>query len=364
MPEKKHIHYFDWLRVIAAICVVYMHAASGPLRGELNGGWHAMNLLTSFGFTAVPLFFMMSGCLLMSGTRTLSIDLLLKKRLPKLVIPLAAWTVIALLWKAHTAQSFDGFFGGLVDSLNTPAWVHFWYMYTLIALYVISPILCGGLRALDRKGHIFVFVLALLPTAKAILQIILPTSLDPFVNVDIVNKLTMFGGHLSAFILGYYLGTSEKRIPNAVLIVASVALLGIITYGTYHLTVANGSYTQTFQSQSAGFEILLAACIFLLFKQNVKRESRVLKHVPIVPLSLAIYLMHGILLSMMGYWIPKTTFADTVWVTALNFVICFFAMKTVATIKPLCFIVTGMSFKEACDTCNWVYTWRKLRGRN
>lgn len=41
------------------------------------------------------------------GERTLDTGLLLKKRLPRLIIPLAGWTVVALLWKAVTTQASE-----------------------------------------------------------------------------------------------------------------------------------------------------------------------------------------------------------------------------------------------------------------
>lgn len=70
MNERAHVEYFDWLRIIAALSVIFMHTAAGPLRAGINTGWHLLNVCTSLAFTAVPLFFMMSGYLLMtSGKR-------------------------------------------------------------------------------------------------------------------------------------------------------------------------------------------------------------------------------------------------------------------------------------------------------
>ena len=59
--EKRHIWYIDVLRVISAVGVIYMHTAASGLRAGVLGaapyvtrGWHFMNLVTSFAFTAVP----------------------------------------------------------------------------------------------------------------------------------------------------------------------------------------------------------------------------------------------------------------------------------------------------------------------
>ena len=240
--------------------------------------------------------------------------------------------------------------------------IHYWYMYTLIALYVISPVLAGGLRSLDEKGHKYVFLLAALVSAKAMLKAILPNWADRVLDVDLVSKLSFYTGHLATFVLGYYLGNLKKRIPNWLLMTGAGLILAVIATGTYVLTVRSGEYNATFQGQNAGFEVLLAALIFLLFKQNGNRPSKILNRVPLVPLSLSIYLMHVTLLKMMyAAGFAVNSLRDALLGTAVNLVVCFFTMKTVATIKPLCYLATGMSYAAACRSCNWVYTYRWVK---
>ena len=361
--DKKHVYYFDWLRLISAIGVIYMHVAAGPLRSTLNLDWHLMNIVTCFAFTAVPLFLMMSGYLILNSEKTADVSFLFKKRLPHLAIPLITWTVVAVLYRQVTsgAISFGGIFEGLVSAIQSPAWVHLWYMYSLITLYIISPLLYGGLKSLSKKGHILVFSLCCLFSAQTMLQALLPEFLKPFINISILNDLFFLNGTLAIFILGYYLGNFAKKIPNLALIGATLALLAVIIVGTYKLTVKNGQFDQTFQYQYSGFEVVLAACVFLLFKQNFNKPCRLFKAIPIIPLSLPIYLMHNILLSFMGFFVTAVTFWDTIYITAINLVICFVVMKTAATIKPLCYLVTGMNYKTACETCNWIYTFNKFK---
>lgn len=362
MSEKKHLYYFDFLRLLAAFGVVYMHAAAGALRGTMTIGWQGMNLLTSFFFTAVPLFMMLSGYLLLSSERTTDIGLLLKKRLPRLLVPLLTWTVVVVLYLMYRWEetTIAQFFTRLSTALHTPAWVHFWYMYTLAALYLIAPVLYGGLRGLNRKGHLFVLTLIGLISLKSMLQALLPAKLDVYLNIDLLNKITFFDGHLATFILGYYLGNLKRKIPNRWLVGASVLLLGVIVCGTAWLSRAHGGYDAQFQNQSAGFEVLLAGCIFLLFKQNGNRDTRFFKVFPVVPLTYAIYFMHNILLGVMLEQHPAQTLWDTVWMSAVNFLVCYLVTKTVASVKPICYLFTGISYQEACNSCNWVYTFKRV----
>ena len=270
MNERAHVEYFDWLRIIAALSVIFMHTAAGPLRAGINTGWHLLNVCTSLAFTAVPLFFMMSGYLLMTSRKTADISVLLRHRLPRLVVPLAGWTVVAVLWQLFLAHTLTpgAIRAQLVAALNGPVMVHFWYLYTLIALYVLSPILYGGIRTLGKSGRVYLFV--------------------------------------------------------------------------------------------------LAACIFLLCKQTCNRPPRAWVRAAlgsVVSLSMAIYLMHNIFLSTLySVGVSPRSFGGTVGVTLLVFAACFAVTKTVATVKPLCYLATGKTYAEACRSCNWVYTFRRLRG--
>lgn len=308
MNERPHVDYFDGLRIFAALCVIFMHTAAGPLRAGVNTDWHLLNVCTSLAFTAVPLFFMMSGYLLMTSRKTADISVLLRHRLPRLVVPLAGWTVVAVLWQMFLAHTLTpgAIWAQLVTALHGPVMVHFWYLYTLIALYALSPILYGGIQVLGKSGRVYLFVLAAAVSAHTILMTVLPDGAAQYVDLDIFDKLKIFGGHMATFVLGYLLGSYEKETPNWLL------ALG-----------------------------------------------------PVVALSMAIYLMHNIFLSMLfSVGVSVHSFGSTVGVTLLAFAACFVVTKTVATIRPLCYLATGKTYAEACRSCNWVYTFRRLRGHS
>ena len=331
LQKREHIHYFDYLRIIAAISVIYMHVAALPLRGAVNIQWQMLNVCTSFAFTAVPLFFMMSGYLLISDPKTGDISVLLKRRIPRLIIPLIGWTIVALLWLTFSGGtlSVSSMANGLISALNTPVMVHFWYMYTIIALYLISPFLYGAIHSLEKKGHIYILVLIALVSVRTILRTVLPQPFADLLNIDFITKLEFFDGHLCTFILGFYLGSCKRKIPNWILAAGAVLTLAVITAGTYFRTAAAGTYMQDFQNQNAG-----------------------------------IYMMHNILLSMFyAVGISPQTKLEVTLVTLLNLVICTLVLKTVATIKPICYLATGMSYKTACSSCNWVYTYRWIKRR-
>lgn len=337
-----------------------MHVSAHALRGGISGNWHFINGTVSLAFTAVPLFFMMSGYLLLTSESTNDIPSLLKHRLPKLILPLIFWSLTAICTRLYYTDTLSAknIFDASVEAFNSPAMVHLWYVYTLFALYLIAPILYNGLKNLSRGGHILVLVIVLLVSVKPALQVILPQRFDRFLEFKLITQMGFLGNHLCTFILGFYLGKLKKKIPNSLLIVAILTIWGLITFGTYKLSGAE--YNQAFQNQSAGWEIFLATAIFLLFKQIANKKSKILSYVPLIPLSLPIYMMHNILLyAMERNEIIAHSFTDTVLNSILIYGICFIVTKTLATIKPLCYLTTGIPFEKASKTCNWIYTFKK-----
>ena len=363
MKEREHIYYFDYLRVFAFMSVIFMHTAAMPLRAGIGGNWYVTNVVTCLAFTAVPLFFMMSGYLLMTSKKTEDALIMLKNRLPRLIVPLVFWTIMAITWLLSANHQFTikEFLKSMISATSQPAMVHMWYMYTLIAIYIISPFLYAGLHNMKRSGHILLFSILVIVSLQYMIRIVVPEPFNRLFMWDIVDKMQFFGGHLCTFFLGYYLGTSKKKVSNKLLIILAVFSLTIISVGTWFLTIQSGEFDQTFQVQSQGYEILLASSIFLLAKQNLNKTKKWIEHLvkPLAGLSLPVYLCHNIILSILGFYgIEGSSFIKIVMVTCLTALISFLFAKTTASIKPVCFLVNGVTYKNACENLNWQYTFR------
>ena len=367
---RRHIHYIDTLRVISAAGVIYMHTAASALRsGVLEGapyvtrGWHLMNLLTSFAFTAVPLFFMISGYLLLSDEKTRDVSVLFHRRLPRLIVPLAFWTLMTAAWQSFVSgEGALGILARLRDALYDPVITPLWFMYALIVLYLLSPFLYAGLHGLSGGGHKLVLAVIALVSLRSALAALLPDSAGQYFQLYALRSLQVLGGNLLLMLLGWYLGSWEKRLPKPLLAGVAAGTWLVIVVGTYVRTRLHGYYDQAFQTQSAGFEVLLAACVFLLAKQGEDKPNRRLSAVPVAPLTLPMYLMHGLaLLVLYRFGVDPQRFPAVIGVALLVFVGCFLASKTLASIKPLCYLTTGTRFSAACASCNWQWTAQKKK---
>lgn len=363
--ERKHIKYFDYLRSLGVFLVVYLHVASPIISGDIYVNSIVRSILivlSTFGYTAVPLFFMMSGYLILTDSKTEKVTVLLKHRIVHLIVPLIFWSCLVTLWVMWKNDDIllCSFIKYMLSVFSTPIMQHLWYVYTLIAIYLLSPILYVAINNLNGQGKKYLFVLIIFIFLQSMVSAIVPDDIKDIIAVGPLVELRFLKGHLCTFILGYFLGNMKRHISNLILISVGFIDLLLISSSTIFITLED-SYTGKIQDQSAGFAVLLAACIFLFFKQNLDSVESKVNIVPFVQMSFGIYLMHNLLNRIFSYigWEVEGIISVGVKMGGI-ILICCIILKTLATCKITCFLATGVSFLKANETFNWRYTIHKF----
>ena len=167
MKNNNKFLNIDVIRVISMFCVIFLHCASNRLRVEMDStGWDIVNILTAFATCGVPMFFMISGALILNSKNTLNIGYTLKKRVVRLFIPMVVWSAIAIIIGLYADKDLAITTGNLYDKavhfFNKPVAVHLWFMYYLIPMYLISPALKAFVDNADRNIPKYILVLWLL----------------------------------------------------------------------------------------------------------------------------------------------------------------------------------------------------------
>ena len=135
--KTTNIFWVDLIRVCAIFLVILLHAAA-PAVFEYGKtpieNWWVSNLIESATRMSVPLFFMISGYLLLQKSE--SISLFFSKRFKKVFIPFIIWAAFYLLFDAfYFGHKYTAF--KVVSSLiQGPVYVHLWFFYALISLYL------------------------------------------------------------------------------------------------------------------------------------------------------------------------------------------------------------------------------------
>ena len=346
---REHKTYFDLIRLAAAYCVVLMHTATDGLRYDIcmRPGWLGLAAASSFTFCAVPLFFMMSGYLMFESEADPVV--MLKKRIPGLLIPLMFWSSMHIVWSAFAQNTWSlrFFWDGITQALQKPADISFWFIYTLIGMYLIAPLLVRIIRSKDRTLHLYIIGLIFVLQFLTLIRTLFPAFYCTYLAFDVMDGINFFSGHLCSFILGWYLGKTEKKISSLAIGAAALISYGIILAGTIARSVSSGTYVADFQSQNAFLEIFLAACLFMLaknlkFTTNEKVVS-VLKR--LAPYSFCVYLSHNLLLRIYVYYhrVMPLSVSGIVILSAVVFVIGIILGELLSHIPYLRYLAFGKS---------------------
>lgn len=101
-------NYITLLKVLSAISVVYLHANGcfWTFSSEKRY-WATANVIESFFYFAVPVFFMITGATLIDYRDRYDTKTFFKKRFQKTAIPFLLWSVFGLGFRACFLNNFS-----------------------------------------------------------------------------------------------------------------------------------------------------------------------------------------------------------------------------------------------------------------
>lgn len=212
----------DYIRVLACLLVIVIHS---PMAG-IGTSSFIMASCSLIGMPCVCLFFMVSGYLLLPTKE--SMFSFLHKRMNRILWPTLFWTVFYLLVAYFSTGNYAS-----QPWLKTILSIPFtrqgngflWFMYTLVGLYLLAPILSAWLSTATKKEVQLILALwgvsLLYPLLKQVL----------YLTEDTYGILYYFTGYAGYFLLGYYIkcyrpGISFVLLAFLYLVPMLVALLG------------------------------------------------------------------------------------------------------------------------------------------
>jgi surface polysaccharide O-acyltransferase-like enzyme len=302
----------DLIRTVAIILVILLHASiepnpnldqMSPLGVQL---WWTSNIYDSIARSAVPLFIMLTGALLLQPNKVdESLRGFFKKRWNRVGIPILFWGAIFFAWDFLVRGQAPTLLFVLQGILAGP-YVHFWYVYVLIGLYLITPLL-RIIVAHANWGTIKYFLILWFVGTGLLSLLTLYTSISPQV-VWFRQNVFLLVGLLGYFVFGAYIAKLTLRRSTLSIMLVLSSIWTII--GTYFLIASLGEpYSQFFLDASSFSVIIASVSIFLILasvpnqkiEMRFPRGNRVLKLIS--ENTLPIYLFHIIVLETLqkGY---------------------------------------------------------------
>ena len=306
---NKRIYSYDIVRIFSALVVVMVHAISPLVTDRPYGSFEFTfgNILDSVGRASVANFLMLSGALLLNEKKDIPPKKLIRSALHIFVITLiwsfgyALFTKVMIPLYNGNDVVFKSFFKAFIKGH-----FHMWYLYMLVGLYLLTPIL--RLFVKRENMHYIVYFLVL-----AFSAIFLPTFIDAFIHhftgksdliMSYIDKFEF--NYINEFLCYYLLGwlLTNVHIPKKHRIVLYV--LGILGYITTavgsHFFMSENMRKSVFYNHDminiAFFGIgIFVFCLYRFKKSSFERTGKFIK--TLSDLTFGVYLIHGFFLIIM-----------------------------------------------------------------
>jgi len=273
--ENKRVQYLDILRIIATFGVLLNHIPLAAVhifdkqatdidRFIVNGNVHVMH-------PAVLLFVMITGALLLQPERQIDYRKMLTKYVWRMVVILAivgslfAWMEIYFADK-HFALGQISL--ALMNTLGGHTWKHMWYLYMLIGLYLVTPLLKAGVNHLSEYDLDWLIGIGLVFTT------VVP-GITKYTGIEVGIKFPITIQYVFIMLLGYRLckvswGSASMWGVVALVFAAVYMLFGYLEYVEGHKSLIwLSGYTSPMM-------VVYSAAIFLFVKELPLKYDRFL----------------------------------------------------------------------------------------
>ena len=335
--------YADLLRVLATIAAVVLYISTGWLSQTAAGGsaWTTMVTYNALTRWCVPMFAMLSGAFLLDPKKSVRMRDLFLRYILRILIALVVWgTLYALVDYGFLGGRFT--WAGVKSALNHVFWAdthhHLWFLYVLLGLYLVTPILRAFVRGASRGGlHWFLLLAFLFGSLLPLLREFFPGRMAlPLAWLDKLDVHLVLG-YVGYYVAGYYL----KNYTLGRIAEFSIYILGILggvatVWGTYAL-----SAPAALLDYCAPNIVLMTVAIFVLFRYVLgvsDERSRRQRLGGVARISFGIYLIHDFFIMLLRHFeISTLSFNPILSIPVLSAAVflCSFAVSWLLSKIPL-----------------------------
>lgn len=289
----------EFLRFISTIAVCLLHIGicwiSFFKEGANEDSIILFSLLQTSMLWAVPVFVMITGYLLMPRNISYVKAFEYFKRI--LVLLLFFGGVFSVIENVYIFKCLDIkiILKSCCDVFMGESWEHLWYLYMLLGLYLILPILCS-FNKIPLKEVIIFFLITLTFC-----------SLLPSFNINIGIDYPVRSVYLCLFLIGYFFSIKKLKdriklfISNKLLFVILCLITIVTLLLKYYCLKYDYNLNFKYASYSSIFTIIQSAIIFYLVIDNKKINNFIFKSNIIKRFnrcSLGIYITHMIWINL------------------------------------------------------------------
>ena len=288
------------MRVLAAFTVVVLHVtgvAVDQYQRIAPTDWWIANAFNATTRWAVPVFFMLSGSLLLGPSKREDAWTFYRKRAKRVLIPLLGWSVFYILWRIYFHQDKVGLLQS-VYMVGTGAYFHMRFLYLLLGLYLFVPFIRVFIANTTLSDlRLCTFLLFALCFMAGILDLRHTRSSNVF--ADCVRYLPFF---MAGLTFRYFRVTGRVAVVSLIVALVMIGLTAVGTRYVAGMSAGESRYNHFHAAES--LTCILTSLGMFMFLSYVPRVSpkwlnRTVQW--IAPHTLGIYLVHPVFMDLFNW---------------------------------------------------------------
>jgi len=280
IDNKREANY-DLLRIICAIAVIMIHVSGlyknaitndeffGQLYKEHMISVLLYNTLSRF---AVPCFVMLSGAFLLADDRNLQYNYFYKKCMKSVGVQIVIFSILYFLYSevlvcvkiVMRGEELSELVSPIRSVINGAPFYHMWYMYTLLGIYLLIPVILNVKKSIGEEAFSGISVVILLVAS-------ISGWTSSFKLHWSIAKVICYVGYV---IMGYQLRRCYKNRKNnrrgVLLIILGIVaefILTYIQYGHSLIGLAEADEKYSIVSNFNPLVVIASVLIFMGFSQ-------------------------------------------------------------------------------------------------
>lgn len=305
--------FADLLRVFATLAVIVLHVNGSHMAdvAVTSTSWAVFNLYSGLVRWCVPVFVMLSGMFLLDPKAGRSLPKLFFHNCLRIFLALLFWGAVYAMVDYAAAQGLSsvtlrGFWNAVLGVLQGSSHYHLWFLYVILGLYFVTPILRAFCRGASKADFHYFFAFTFLwvsllpfafriwPNATAVLR----TWYYQF-NVHLVL------GYVGYYVAGYYLREyTISRLTEAIVYVLGVLGAVVTVWGTRVLSLRAGALVGDLYDHLSPNIVFFSVAVVVLFRYVLgvsDERSRRQRLAGVARLSFGIYLVHDLFIQLFAH---------------------------------------------------------------
>lgn len=330
---KKRTLWIDCLRIIGMLGVIIMHIVGNTINTlGLKGTPEVIYDIVSksFYFT-MPLFVMISGGLLLS--KDINYKDIFFKYIRRMVFVLIIFGgAFAFMEEYFLTKTIElSMIGSIIKRIFTgDLWAHMWYIYLMIALYLITPLLRKWVKHSNNNEQLWFLIILYILT-------ILSGEFCGLIGIQTAFYIPINTGFVFTYLLGYYIFNNDlsKKKETILYIFSILSIIGIILLSYFKVCNYLVGYTSTLC-------IIVAIGVLYILKNRTITKKKIISNLirMLGECSFGIYIIHQFYINII-YKFLKMDFILTMpylGILIYVFIVFILSLSTIYILKKIKFM--------------------------